>query len=346
MKAAVFADFGGPEVLELRDLPTPEPGPGEVRIRVHAASMNHLDLWVRRGLPIEITMPHIGGSDMAGVVDAVGPGVDGVPLGTRVVVDPSLDYDWYSGTSRGPSFENPPLRLLGEHTQGGFAEYAVVPAANLLEIPSEVGFETAAAAGLVSVTAWRGLMTRGGLKAGESVLITGASGGVSTMAVQIAALAGARVYAVTSGPENAAAIRALGAHVVYDRLEDPDWGKALHRDTDRRGVDLVLDSVGQALWPTLLRTLAPMGRLVTFGATTGALGETEIRLVFWRQLSIMGSTMGNPAEFREVMGLVFDGRLEPVIHAVLPLTDIRAAHEMLEGGKVFGKLVMVPGGEG
>ena len=166
------------------------------------------------------------------------------------------------------------------------------------------------------------------------------------MAVQIAALAGARVYAVTSGADNAAAVRALGAHVVYDRLETPDWGKALHRDTDRRGVDLVLDSVGQALWPTLLRALAPMGRLVTFGATTGALGETEIRMVFWRQLSILGSTMGAPAEFREVMRLVFDGRIEPVIHAVLPLEQIRHAHELLEAGGVFGKLVITPGGEG
>lgn len=341
MRAAVFSEYGGPEVVRVAEMPVPEPGPGEVRVRVRAAAMNHLDLWTRRGLPIEITMPHIGGSDIAGEVDAVGPGAEAVPVGIRVVVDPSLDYDWYDGQPRGPSLPAPPLRLIGEHTQGGFAEYAVVPAANLLELPEDVPFEIAAAAGLVGVTAWRGLMVRGGLRAGESVLVTGASGGVSTMAIQIARMAGAEVFALTSGPENVERVQALGAHRVYDR-EAGDFGKALYADTGKRGVDLVLDSVGQALWPNLLRALAPRGRLVTFGATTGALGETEIRLVFWRQLSILGSTMGSPAEFREVMGHVFAGRLGPVIADVLSLEEMPEAHRRMEAGKVFGKLVIRP----
>ncbi len=243
MKAAVFSEFGGPEVVRLDDVEVPEPGAGEVRIAVRAAAMNHLDLWIRRGLPIKITMPHIGGSDLAGLVDAVGPGVSGVEAGTRVVVDPSLDYDWYDGVSSGPDLPQREFRIIGEHTQGGFAEFCVVPAANLVEIPETIPFETAAAASLVGVTAWRALMIRGGLRAGERVLITGASGGVSTMAIQMARLAGAQVFAVTSGAENMERVRELGAHVVYDRKQ-VDWGKEVFRDTGKAGVDLVLDSVG------------------------------------------------------------------------------------------------------
>lgn len=341
MRAALFAEHGGPEVLHVEQVETPEPGPGEVRVQVHAASLNHLDLWVRRGLPIEITMPHIGGSDLAGVVDAVGPGAEHVPLGTRVVADPSLDYDWYDGEPQGEGIPGRELRLIGEHTQGGFAEYCVVPAANLLGIPEHVPFETAAAAALTFVTAWHGLMVRGGLRPGERVLITGASGGVSTAAIQIARLAGARVFAVTSGSENVERAHALGADVVYDRLE-VDYGKQLHVDTGKRGVHLVLDSVGEAAWTNNVRALGVQGRLVTYGATTGPKAEADIRLMFWKQLTLMGSTMGTPEDFRRVMGLVFEGELEPVIHEVMPLDQIRRAHEMLEAGHVFGKLVLVP----
>ena len=341
MRAAVFSEFGGPEVVHLEEVEMPEPGVGEVRVAVKAAAMNHLDLWIRRGLPLKITMPHIGGSDMAGVVDAVGPGVQGIEAGTRVVVDPSLAYSWYDGAFAGRNLPTPEFRIIGEHTQGGFAEHAVVPAENLLEVPEGVPFETAAAAGLVTVTAWRGLMSRGNLKAGERVLITGASGGVSTMAVQIARLAGAQVFAITRGTENVERVRGLGAHVVYDR-DDRDWGKQVFRDTEKQGVDLVFDSVGEAIWPQCLRALKVGGRLVTYGATTGAKGETEIRMVFWKQLSILGSTMGNVREYRTAMGLVFRGELKPVIHAVLPLGEARKAHEILEAGEAFGKLVLVP----
>jgi NADPH:quinone reductase-like Zn-dependent oxidoreductase len=341
MRAAVFSEFGGPEVVRLDDLPVPEPGPGEVRIAVGASAMNHLDLWVRRGLPFEIIMPHIGGSDIAGVVDSLGPGVQGVSPGTRVVVDPSLDYDWYDGASSGPSLPAKELRLIGEHTQGGFAEYCVVPAANLVEIPEGVSFEKAAAASLVGVTAWRALFVRGGLKAGERVLVTGASGGVSSIAIQMARMAGAEVFAVTKGDENVARALELGAHVAYDRAE-VDWGKEVFKATGRKGVDLALDSVGQAVWSSCLKTLGVGGRLVTFGATSGAAGDTEIRLVFWRQLSILGSTMGNPADYRRAMDLVFQGKIDPVIHSVLPLSEARQAHEMLENGEVFGKVVLTP----
>ncbi len=340
MRAAVFSRFGGPEVVEIGDVPVPDPGPGEVRLRVDATAMNHLDLWVRQGLPVETPMPHIGGSDIVGVVDAAGPGVR-APLGVRVVVDPSLDYGWYDGVGRGEGFRDPPFRIIGEHTQGGMAEYAIVPVANLLDVPEGVASEVAAAAGLVFVTAWRALMVRGGLRAGEDVLVTGASGGVGTAAVQLAKLAGARVFAVTSGRDNVERVGELGADVVYDRLAG-DFSRGVWGDTRKRGVDLVFDTVGEAIWPSCLRALAVQGRLVTSGSTTGSHGDTEIRLVFWKQLSIFGSTMGSPREFRQVMRLVFAGRVTPVIHAVMPLAEAAGAHELLEKGDVFGKLVLVP----
>lgn len=341
MRAAVFEDFGGPEVIEIRDVPIPEPGAGEVRIKVEAAAMNHLDLWVRRGLPIETPMPHIGGSDIAGVVDAVGEGAEDVPVGARVVVDPSLDYGWYDGQDRGESFEDLPYRIIGEHTQGGFAEYTVVPAANLLEIPEGFSAADAAAAGLVFVTAWRALISRGRLRAGERALITGASGGVGTAALQVADKAGAKVFAVTGGPEKVRLATELGADIVYDRHK-VDFSREVWRDTSKKGVHVVFDTVGESVWEQCLRALSVGGRLVTSGATTGSRGVTELRLVFWKQLEILGSTMGTPTEFRQVMRLVFDGTFTPVVQEILPLDDARRAHEILEQGKVFGKLVLVP----
>ena len=339
MLAAVFHENGGPEVVRVEEMDTPQPGPGEVRIRVEASSMNHLDLWMRRGLPIEIPMPHIGGSDIAGTVEEAGVGAEDW-IGKRVVVDPSLNYQWYA-VARFPRIHMEPFQVIGEHTQGGFAEFAVAPAANLVELPEGFPAATAAAAALVGVTAWRGLMTRGRLKKERRVLITGASGGVSTMAVQFARAAGAEVFAVTSSEENVERVRALGAHHVFDRTTT-DWGRETHRITEKRGVDLCLDSVGEAIWPQLLRGLAVGGRLVSFGATTGPAGKVDIRLLFWRQLSILGSTMGTPAEFREAMNMVFSGKVAPPIHAVLPLHEARRAHELLEAAEVFGKLVLDP----
>jgi len=341
LKAALFHAHGGPEVIRVEDVPTPEPGPGEVLLRVRASSMNHLDVWVRKGLPIRIPMPHIGGSDIAGEVEALGPGVGEVTPGTRVVVDPSLDWDWYTGVRRGPDLPDPEFRVIGEHTQGGFAEYALVPAANLLQLPDHVSFETAAAASLVFVTAWRGLMTRGALRAGERVLITGGSGGVSTAAVQLARHAGATVFVLTSGEENRRRLQGLGAHVAMDRKAG-DVGDMVKEATGPEGVDLVLDSVGEALWGVLIRALAPGGRLVTYGATTGPKAVTDLRHVFWKQLSILGSTMGSPGEFHAAMRLVFEGVVRPVIHSTVPLEGVQGAHAILEGGGVFGKVVVTP----
>ncbi len=341
MRAALFHECGGPEVVGIGEVPDPVPGPGEVRVAVRAAAMNHLDLWVRRGLPIDIALPHIGGSDIAGVVDSVGPGAEEVPIGTRVVVDPSLDYDGYDGTSSGRSLPSREVRIIGEHTPGGFAEYAVVPAANLVEIPHGFAFENAAAAGLVGVTAWHALVERGRVRPGERVLVTGASGGVATMAVQIARHAGATVHAVTSGTDNVARVRDLGAHFVYDRTTT-DYARELRRDTGQQGVDLVVDSVGAATWAANLRALGPSGRLVCYGATTGPVGETSLPLLFWRKISVLGSTMGTPADYRRAMRLVFDGVIGAPVDDVLPLDRAREAHERLEAGEVFGKLVLRP----
>jgi len=340
MRAAVFHEFGGPEVVRVEEVPRPAPGPGEVLVEVKAAALNHLDLWVRRGLPIETPMPHIGGSDVAGVVAELGPGVEGPAPGTPVVANPSLWCGRCEWCIRGEHSLCVDYRILGEHTQGGLAEAVVVPASNLYPIPEGYDFAAAAAAPLVFLTAWRGLITRGRLRPAESVLVTGASGGVGTAAVQIARRAGARVYAVTTA-EHVERVRALGADVVYDR-EAVDYAREVWRDTGRRGVDLVFDSVGQAFWKQNLRALARGGRLVTYGATTGPAAETDIRLVFWKQLEIIGTTMSNRHEFEAVMGLVFRGELRPVVDVVWPLERAREAHERLEAGRQFGKVVLVP----
>lgn len=342
MRAAYFAQHGGPEVLEVGELPDPEPGPGQVLLRVRAAALNHLDLWTRRGLPgLELEMPHVGGSDIAGTVEVPGEGVEGWQPGQRVVVNPSLWCGRCEACARGEESLCRRYRILGEHVSGGLAERVAVPATNLYAIPEGFPFEQAAAAPLVFQTAWRALVGRAGLRPGETVLVTGASGGVSTAAIQIARLAGATVYAVTSGPENVRRVAELGADVVIDRLEE-DFSRRVWEETGKRGVDVVVDGVGEAVWEGCLRSLAPAGRLVTYGATTGARGELDIRRVFWKQLRVIGSTMASRSEFEEAMRSVFAGRLQPVVDEVLPLDRIREAHERLERGEVFGKLVLVP----
>jgi len=343
MRAALFDGFGGPEVLRIDEVRRPEPGPGEVLVQVKAAGMNHLDLWVRRGLPVQTTMPHIGGSDVAGVVAGLGPDVTGVRVGARVVVNPSLWCGRCEWCLRGEQPLCVDYRILGEHTNGGFAEYVAVPARNLFAIPDDFTFAEAAAVPLAFSTAWRGLITRGRLRPGEAVLITGASGGVATAAVQIARLAGARVFALTTG-DNVDRVRALGAHVVYDRESGDagDWSREIWKDTGKRGVDVAFDSVGRAIWPQLLRALARGGRLVTYGATTGADAATDVRVVFWKQIEILGTTMASPREFDAVMRLVFRRELRPVVDVELPLAEVRQAHERLEAGRHFGKIVLVP----
>lgn len=341
MRAALFHEHGGPEVVRVEEVPTPVPGPAEVLIRVRAAAMNHLDLWVRRGLPIETTMPHIGGSDFAGVIEELGESVEGLSLGDHVVVNPALWCGRCRSCLQGEESMCERFRLLGEHTNGGFAEFAVAPAANVYRLPRSYPFELAAALPVSYQTAWRALLTRARLRAGEEVLILGASGGTAAAAVQIAKLHGARVYAVTSGEANVQRVQELGADVVYDR-EQVDFSREVHRDTEKRGVDVVVENVGEATWRGSLRALARGGRLVTYGATTGWKGETDLRLVFWKQLELIGTTMANRAEFEAMLQAALEGRFAPPIGATLPLDQARTAHERLEAGDLFGKLILLP----
>lgn len=342
MKAAVFWQHGGPEVVEIADVPRPEADAGQIIIAVRAAALNHLDLWARRGLPgLELPFPHIGGSDIAGVVEELGDGVAGPTPGTRVLVNPSLWCGRCDWCLQGEESLCTSYKIIGEHVRGGFAEFAAVPAANVHPIPDDISFEEASAVPLVYQTAWRGLVSRGRLAAGESVLVTGASGGTSTAAIQIAKHLGATVFAVTAGPEKAARVRELGADHVIDRLES-DFSKEIWKATDKRGIDLAFDSVGEAVWPELLRSLARGGRLVTYGATTGPAGQVEIRLTFWKQLQIIGTTMSSASEFDTVMSLVFERKLKPVIDVVWPLEDAHEAHRRLEAGEQFGKIVLKP----
>ncbi|HET6763328.1 MAG TPA: alcohol dehydrogenase catalytic domain-containing protein [Longimicrobiaceae bacterium] len=341
MRAAIFHETGGPEVLRMEEVPAPVAGAGQVLVQVRAAAMNHLDLWVRRGMPIETTMPHIGGSDIAGVVAAVGAGVDEGRMGQRVVVNPSL----WCGTCRecagGREEFCERFRIVGEHTDGGFAEYVAVDADAAHPIPDTLSFPSAAALPISYQTAWRALIGRAALRAGEDVLVIGASGGTALAAVQIALFAGARVFAVTRGEENVARLQALGAHHVYDRAH-VDFSKAVYRDTAKRGVDVVVENVGEATWAGSLRALARGGRLVTYGATAGHRAESDIRLLFWKQLQIIGTTMASRAEFAAMLAVVARGAIDPVVDTVLPLDHAREAHERLEAGGQFGKIILTP----
>jgi len=343
MKALYFDEHGGPEVMQYGDMPDPSPGPGDVRVRVKAVALNHLDLWVRRGGPAfdRLPKPHIGGCDVSGVVDTYGEGASGPAVGARVAIDPGLttkDDEW---TRRGEDSLSPGYTILGEHSTGGAAEYLVVPTRNLLLLPDHVSHEAAAAASLVALTAWRMLVHRARLKAGETVAIVGAGGGVNSITIQIAKHLGATVFAITSGEEKMQKAQVLGAdHVINYKTEN--WSKAVFVGTGKRGADVVVDNVGQATWPDSIRALARGGRLVTVGNTSGHEAVVDVRYVWAKQISIIGSTMGSHQDYRDVMQLVFDGHIQPVIDRVMPLSQGRAAHEALERGEQFGKVVLVP----
>jgi NADPH:quinone reductase-like Zn-dependent oxidoreductase len=340
MKAALFREFGGPEKVHVEEVPTPAPGPGEALVRVRACGLNHLDLFVLGELPaLKTPRPFWTGCDIAGEVAALGPGVAGPAPGTRVAVNPSLSCGVCEWCVAGEDSMCVRFRILGEHVPGGLAEYVAAPAANLLPLPDHVAFEDAAAFILVNMTAWRMLVTQAALRAAEVLLVLGVGGGVSSAAVQIGKLCGARVFVTSSSDEKLRRAKALGADegVNYART---DWTKAVREWTGKRGVDVVLDNVGAPTWAGSLRALAAGGRLVTCGATAGPIGETDIRIVFWKHLRIIGSTMSNRKEFRDVMGQLFAGRLRPVLDRTFPLAETAAALEVLRKGEQFGKLVI------
>src|SRR5690554_4301488 len=293
MRAAVLYEHGGRDVVQVvDDLPVPEPGRGQVRLQMKAAALNRLDLWVREGWKgLNLHMPHITCADGAGIVDAVGEGVTNVQVGDRVGINPTvIDPDCLLLNGREDACLD--IAIMGEHAPSVAAEYVVVPARNLIKLPDHVSFAESAAAGLVYVTAWHSLITRGGLKAGESVLIVGAGGGVNTASIQIAKLAGAKVTVVGSTAEKCEKARELGADVTVNRQETPDWSKALYKITDKRGFDVVVDNVGADTFMNSIRSTRIGGRLLVVGNTSGPFVEIDLRQVFFRHLSIIGSTMG------------------------------------------------------
>ncbi|MEK7325957.1 MAG: zinc-binding dehydrogenase [Chloroflexota bacterium] len=355
MKTAFFSQHGGPEVMTYGELPTPEPKPAQVLVQIKAAAMNRVDKWVRDGWPgIKLTLPHILGSDGAGTVAAVGGHVGAtlavaggqvqdLPLqvGDRVVLNTNVGCGYCEMCVAGNDNLCFNWHLFGETVDGTNAEYVTIHERQLLRLPDSFPFEQAAAAGLVFHTAWHSLITKGGLRPGETVLIVGAGGGVNTAAIQIAKLAGCVVYVVGSDEKKLAQAQSLGADALIDRSKE-DWGKKVYQLTNKRGVDVVVDNVGAATMMTSLRAVRKGGRVLTVGNTTGPKFEIDNRFMFGKHISLIGSTMGTRADFATVMGLVFAGKLHAPIDSTFPLSDIRAAHEKMERGDVFGKIVLVP----
>jgi NADPH:quinone reductase-like Zn-dependent oxidoreductase len=343
MRAVYIERHGGPEVLTVGELTVPEPGPGEVRIKIVAAALNHLDLWVRGGIPgIELSMPHVLGSDGAGVIDALGDGVEAFAVGDKVHLQPGLFCGDCEFCEQGEESLCTSYRLLGEHVSGTFAEFAVAPAVNAYLKPDTLTWEAAAAFPLAYETAWRLLMSAGGLKPGESVLIHGIGGGVAGAALQIAKHAGATVYATSSSQGKLDRAFELGADVVLDYTVQ-DVPAAIREHTSKRGVDLVIDDVGQATWRDSIESVRRGGRIATCGATTGNDAVTPINRVYWKQISIHGSTMANRREFEAVSELVINGSIEPIIDRTFSLEEAPAALERLASGDQFGKIVLTTG---
>jgi NADPH:quinone reductase-like Zn-dependent oxidoreductase len=342
MKALAFHEHGGLDKLKYQDVPDPAPGPGDVLVRVRACALNHLDLFVREGLPgLKLPLPFWSGCDIAGEVAEVGSAVQGVAVGDRVAVNPNLHCGRCEFCVKGEHSLCVSYGILGEHTHGGLAELVKVDGQKVLKLPEPISYEDAAAFILVNMTAWRMLVTQARLRAGEDLLIIGVGGGVSSTAVQIGKLCGARVIVTSSSDEKLARAKALGADEGVNHAKE-DWARAVSQKTGRRGVDVVLENVGAATWAGSIRSLAKGGRLVTCGGTSGPICETDVRLVFWKQISIIGSTMASNSEFQEVMAQLFRGRLRAIVDSVTPLRDGVAAQQKLAEGKQFGKLVLVP----
>ena len=341
MQALGFAEHGDISKMQLFDLPRPEPGAGEVLVEVKASAFNRLDIWVREGWHgLNLAMPHISGSDGAGVIAAVGAGVENIAVGDRVAIDPGINSISDEFTARGEHSVSPGYHILGEQVPGTHTEYIALPAENVIPLPDDVSFEKAAAAGLVFLTAWRMLIHRAAIRPGETVLILGAGGGVNSAAIQIAKLAGCTGIATTSSERKMAQAESLGADVVFNYKTDPQWWKAVYKLTGKAGADVVVDNVGAATMPYSLRAVKRGGRIVIVGNTSGPKMELDIRFLFSKQISLIGSTMGSHHDYRTVMGLVFSGKLTPVIHTVMPLSDGVAAMEIMERGEQFGKIVL------
>jgi NADPH:quinone reductase-like Zn-dependent oxidoreductase len=326
VRAVRIHEDGGPEVLVLEEVPDPAPGHGEVLVRIRASALNRLDVWIRKGLP-SVPKPRILGADGAGVVEALGDGVTGFEPGEPVVINPGIEV----GGGR--------IHVIGEHGDGTNAELIAVPATNVHPIPDGLSFEEAAAFPLVFETAYRMLVTRARLQEGEWVLTWGSGGGVSTAVLAIAKALGARVLVTSSSDGKLERARELGADATVNHATG-DVKAAVQEVTGGRGADIVIEHVGEATWRTSLDVAAPGGRIAVCGATTGPNPPANLHRIWWKQLSILGSTMGTAEDFAGAYELVASGRARPVVDHVFPLEDIRAAHERLEGGEQLGKIVL------
>lgn len=341
MQGFGFREHGDREKLEYVEVPEPEPGPDEVRVRIRAAAFNHLDQWSLAGIPgVTLELPHILGSDGAGVVDRVGSDAGGLSVGDPVVINPGL-WDGTCDLCRaGKEALCRNYRILGEHTQGTVTTFAVVPRRNVHPLPERLSFPEAAAFPLVFETAWRALKTIGEVGPGDRVAIIGAGGGVPTAAVQVAKLLGGRVAVVSRSSAKAERSRALGADDFLTFDEEQPLDRVLWRWSEKKGVDVVLDSVGAPTLPRAVRSTARAGRVVVIGATAGPTVELDVRTLFWRQASIRGSTMAGASEFVEVLGHIAAGRLRPVVDSVTPYDRAVDAFRRFDVPDLFGKIVV------
>ncbi len=342
MRAAIFRQHGGPEVLEYADVPEPRIRANEVLVEVKACALNHLDFFARGGLPgIEIPLPHILGNDIAGVVREAGELVTWAKPGDEVLVNPGVSCGHCEACLSGQDNLCREYDIIGYRRDGGYAELVAVPGANIIPKPAQLSWEEAAALPLVTVTAWHMLVTRVNVQPGENVLVHAAGSGVGSMAIQIAKLRGARVLTTASTDEKLQKARELGADETINYTQD-DWPKEVRRLTDRKGVDVVVEHTGAATWPGSISSLKNNGRLVTCGATSGYDARTDLRQVFYRHLTILGSFMGSKAELLEAMKFVREGKIRAVVDQVLPLSEARRAHELIENRAQFGKVVLKP----
>jgi NADPH:quinone reductase-like Zn-dependent oxidoreductase len=340
MKAVRIHEFGGPEVLRYEDIPDPRPHKDRVLIRVKACAMNHLDLWVRKGLP-GVNLPHILGSDIAGEIVEVGEYISGFKAGDRVLLAPMHFCNHCAKCVAGLQNQCLEFTVLGNRVDGGNCELIAVPAVNVIQIPDSLDFNQAASVPLVFLTAWHMLVGRASIRPGQTVLVLGASSGVGIAATQVAKLFHARVITTAGDETKLEKARALGADHGINHYRQK-ISEEVRKLTNKEGVDIVVEHVGPATWEESMKSLKPAGVLVTCGATTGPNVGFDLRFLFSRQLSLLGSYMGTMGELHEVLGHVFAGRLKPVVDRVFALKEIRAAHEYVEKSQMFGKIVLVP----
>lgn len=340
MKASYLTGHGDASVIALGELPTPEPGPGEVRVRVRFAALNHLDVWVRRGMiGAQIPFPRILCGDGAGTIDKVGAGVSGFHGGEEVILHPGISCGKCEACLTGTESLCSQYEILGEHRDGAAAEYVVVPAANAFLKPKAMPMEEAASVGLVYTTAWQMVVRRAQVKAGDWVLVQAAGSGVSSAAIQIARHFGGRVIATASHPEKLKLAGDLGAEVVVDYSRE-DFLERVKQVTEKRGVDVIIDHVGESAWEKNLRALKWGGTLVTCGASSGFEAKVDLRQLFYRQLSLLGSTMGSKRDFPEMLALFGQRQLRGVVDQVFPLREMAAAQQRLESREVRGKVLL------